>query len=272
VLLPRLVHSHHAWVYILGWGIAAYVATAVSLIQMRVLPRVLQFLDWLRRRKSAIVDLSVENIVNRISTQSATWALAGAAGLRETAGVRAAQIPLGIPRIFIQGLAPMALAEGTRLYARRPAALITFVRLWSVANTALCALLGLVLVVMPQSWGRDMAKASWPYAHPLLVYVVLITIGNAMLVPAQTGLKCLGVTRVSAIVRTATAPLPALGTVIGGVFIGGTAAVIGMAIGSVLSGLIAHTAFERQFRRQNGHGYRGAHAASAFPAGAQPAQ
>ena len=271
VLMPRIVHSHHAWVYILGWGIAAYVATAISLAQMRVVPRVGRFADWWRRRRASIVDLSVENIVNRISTQSATWALAGSAGLRETAGVRAAQIPLGIPRIFIQGLAPMALAEGTRLYARRPRGLLTFVRGWSAANTVMCAALGLVLVVMPSRFGPMIGGDSWHYARPLLGYVVLITIGNALLVPAQTGLKCLGVTRISALVRTATAPLPAIGTVIGGVFVDGTAAVIGMAAGSVLSGLVAHIAFERQFRRQQSE-RDGVIVASRSTAGAQLTQ
>jgi hypothetical protein len=128
VVLPRVVHSHHAWVYILGWGIAAYLATAISLAQLRVVPRVDHFAQWVRRRRSSIVDLSVENVVNTTSAQSATWALAATAGLNETAGVRAAQIPLGVPRIFIQGLAPIALAEGTRLYARRPHGLVTLIR------------------------------------------------------------------------------------------------------------------------------------------------
>ena len=250
VLLPKLVHSHQAWVYILGWGAAAYLATAVSLLQMRVLPRVSRFGDWLRRRRSSIVDLSVENVVNQGSAQTATWVLAATAGLRETGAVRDAQIPLGIPRILIQGLAPMALAEGTRLYARRPDRLVTFIRLWSLANTALCVVLGVVLVVMPEHLGTSLAGDSWRYAHPLLGYVVLITVGNAVLVPAQTGLKCLGTTRISAMVRTATAPLPAVGTVLGGVLVSATAAVIGMAAGSLISGMAAHAAFERQFRRQ----------------------
>jgi O-antigen/teichoic acid export membrane protein len=249
VYLPRVVHSHHAWVYILGWGLAAYLATFISLAQMRVLPRVDHFGEWLRRRRSSIVDLSVENIVNRISTQSATWALAAVAGLKETAGVRAAQIPLGVPRIFIQGLAPMGLAEGTRLYARRPKALVTFIRWWAVANTVICALIGLGLVLLPEHLGRDLGGKSWPYARPILGFVILITIGNAVLVPAQTGLKCLGVTRISAVVRTMTAPLPALLTIAGGVFVSNRAAVVGMAIGSMVSGLVALGAFERQFRR-----------------------
>jgi len=279
VVLPRVLHNHHAWVYILGWGIAAYLATAISMVQMHVLPRVDHFVEWLRRRRSSIVDLSVENIVNRISTQSATWALAASAGLSETGGVRAAQIPLGVPRIFIQGLAPMALAEGTRLYARRPKALLSFIRGWAMANTALCTALGVVLVVMPERWGRIMARHNWDSAKPLIVYVVLITIGNAVLIPAQTGLKCLGVTRLSAMVRTMTAPLPALLTVLGGVLVSARGAVIGMAVGSMISGLVAHFAFERQFRRSLSgppaapvRRHRARDASSSFSAQARPAQ
>jgi O-antigen/teichoic acid export membrane protein len=239
LVLPKVVGSHHAWVYILGWGIAAYIATGVSLIQMRVYPRVDRFMRWFRRRRAAIIDLSVENLVNRVSTQSATWALAASSGL----------------------------SEGTRLFARRPRALVAFIRVWAVANTALCAAIGIGLAVMPNRFGHDMAGASWQYARPLLFYVVLITIGNAVLVPAQTGLKCLGVTRVSATVRTATAPLPALGAILGGVLGNGTSAVIGMAVGSMISGVVAHSVFERQFAKLTGsvtpRGRIGRHAAPA---------
>jgi len=251
VVLPWLLGSHHAWVYILAWGLAAYLATIISLVQLRVVPRVDRFAEWFRRRRSSIVDLSVENTVNRVAAQSATWALAGEAGLRTTGGVRAGQIPLGLPRIFIVGLAPMGLAEGTRLYARRPRALRAFVRWWGLGNTAVCALLGVGLVLVPLSLGRQMGGESWQYARPLLVWVVLIAVGNAVLVPAQTGLKCLGVTRISAVVRTLTAPLATIGTVIGGLLAGSTAAVIGMAVGSLLSALVAQAVFEREFARRH---------------------
>ena len=250
VVLPWAFGSHHAWVYILAWGLAAYLATAISLLQLRVIPRVDQFSGWFRRRRASILDLSVESVVNRLSAQSATWALAGEAGLRTTAGVRAGQIPLGIPRIFIVGLAPMGLAEGTRLFAKRPSALRGFVRVWSVGNTLVCWLLGVGLILMPTSLGRAMAGDSWRYAHPLLVWVVLIAVGNAILVPAQTGLKCLGVTRISAVVRTITAPLATIGAVLGGLLGGDTPAVIGMAVGSLLSGVVAHVVFEREFSRR----------------------
>jgi len=250
VLLPALFGSHHAWVYILAWGFAAYIATLISLVQLRVMPRLDHFAGWFRRRRASIVDLSVENIVNRLSAQGATWALAGETGLRTTAGVRAGQIPLGLPRIFIVGLAPMFLAEGTRLYARRPRALAAFVRWWGLGNAVVCTGLGVGLMLLPASLGKAMAGASWHYARPLLIWVVLIAIGNAVLVPAQTGLKCLGATRVSAVVRTLTAPLATAGTIVGGLVAGSEAAVIGMAVGSLLSGVIAHAVFEREFTRR----------------------
>jgi len=246
-VLPWLLGNHHAWVYILAWGLAAYLATIISLVQLAVVPRIDRFAGWIRHRRSSIVDLSVENTVNRASTQIATWALAGEAGLRTTGGVRAAQIPLGLPRIFIVGLAPMGLAEGTRLYARRPRALRALVRWWGLGNTAMCAALGAGLALVPASLGEQIGGDSWHYARPLLVWVVLIAVGNAVLVPAQTGLKCLGATRISAVLRTLTAPLGALGALLGGMIAGGEAAVMGMAAGSLLAGAVAHAVFEREF-------------------------
>jgi Na+-driven multidrug efflux pump len=102
---------------------------------------------------------------------------------------------------------------------------------------------------MPDAAGRAIAGDSWQYAEKILVWAVAISISNAVLVPAQTGLRSLGATRVSAVVRTATMPLPALCTLVGGLLGDGYTAMMGLAVGSILTTLTAATAFELRFRR-----------------------
>ena len=229
VVLPRVVHSHHAWSVHPGLGNRRLLGNGDQPgVQLRRRARAsITLAQWVRRlpmRRSSTCpsrehrqpDLDAERDLG-----------AGRDGRSERDGRRARRAdPAGCaPRVFIQGLAPIALGRRNAAVCPAPArALVTLIRLWALVNTAMCALIGVgARARCRTTYGpRASAGASWHYAKPLLVFVVLITIGNAVLVPAQTGLKCLGVTRISATVRTMTAPLPAVFTVIGGVLVEGS--------------------------------------------------
>ena len=249
LVLPPMLAPHQAWPYLLCWGIGAYVAVAVSLVQLGVVPRLDRVPAWIREHRATMGDLMLENTAGRVAMQSGAWVLGAVAGLRILGGFRASQIVYGLTRVFNVGLAPMALAEGVRLYQRSPVRLLWLIRGWMALNAVLCLAIGVVLLTMPDAAGRAIAGDSWEYAEKILVWAVAISISNAVLVPAQTGLRSLGATRVSAVVRTATMPLPALCTLVGGLLGDGYTAMMGLAVGSILTTLTAATAFELRFRR-----------------------
>lgn len=249
VVLPPLLAQDAAWPYVLSWGIAAYAAVAVSLVQLRTLPRLDRVPAWIREHHTTIRELILENTAGRVAVQSAAWVLGAIAGLRILGGFRATQVFFGPTRVLNVGLAPMALAEGVRLYERAPERLLWLVRGWMGLNAATCLAIGVALLLMPDKVGRAIAGDSWRYADQILVWAVAISISIALLVPAQTGLRCLGAIRLSAVLHTATAPLPALCTLAGGLLGDGTTAMMGLAAGTILSTLTVATAFESQFRK-----------------------
>lgn len=247
IVLPPVLAPSQAWSYVLCWGIAAYAAVAVSLVQLRAFPRLDRVPAWVRAHRATMSDLMVENLAGRFAMQSGAWVLGAVAGLRVLAGFRASQIVFGLTRVFNVGLAPMVLAEGVRLYEREAIRLRRLIRGWMALNAVMACSIGAVLLVLPDRAGAAMAGDSWRYAEQILIWAVLISISNAVLIPAQTGLRCLGATRLAASVRSFTAPLPALSTLVGGLVGDGGTAMMGLAIGSILSTLTAATAFEARF-------------------------
>jgi O-antigen/teichoic acid export membrane protein len=249
LVVPPALAPHEAWSYLLCWGVAAYAAVAVSLVQMGTVPRLDRVPAWIREHRATMGDLMLENTAGRVGMQSGAWVLGAVAGLRVLGGFRASQVVFGPTRVFNVGLSPMVLAEGVRLYERAPVRLRRLVRGWMALNASLCVVIGAVLLAMPDAAGRAIAGDTWRYAEPILVWAVAISISNAVLVPAQTGLRCLGSTRLAAVVRTVTMPLPALFTLAGGLLGDGYTAMMGLAIGSILATLTATTAFERRFHK-----------------------
>lgn len=248
LVLPPMLAPQQAWSYLLCWGIAAYAAVVVSLVQLGTVPRLDRVPAWIREHRGTMGDLMLENTAGRVAMQSGAWVLGAVAGLRILGGFRASQIVYGLTRVFNVGLAPMALAEGVRLYERSPMRLLWLVRGWMALNAVMCLAIGVVLLVMPDSAGRAIAGDSWQFAEQILVWAVAIAVSNAVLVPAQTGLRCLAATRLAAVVRTVTMPLPALCTLVGGLLGDGYTAMMGLAVGSILTTLTAATAFETRFR------------------------
>ena len=249
ILLPPLLAEDEAWSYVLSWGLAAYAAVAVSLVQLRTLPRPDFVPAWIREYRSTIGDLMLENTAGRMAMRTGDWVLGAVAGLRVFGGFRASQVFFGPTRVLNVGMAPMVLAEGVGLYERVPLRFMWLVRGWMALNAAMCLAIGAVLLALPESAGRAIAGDSWQYAEQVLIWTVVISVSDALLVPAQTGLRCLAATRLSATIHVAIAPLPALCTLMGGMLGGGYAAMMGLAAGMTLSMCTVAIASKRRFAR-----------------------
>lgn len=250
-LVPLATSGDRAWQYVVAWGLAAHVSAALGFWMHQSVPLLGRVRGWFRAHRAAIVDLTASDALARITGQSSIWVLGSVAGLNVTAGLRAAQIPLGVPRIFLAGLSPAMLAEGTRLYARSPDRLGRFVRIWAAGALLLVVLMGVFLTLMPDWLGREMAGESWTYARDILWFAIVISAANTVIVPAQVGINSLGATRAAALARAWTAPLPAVATLVGGLAGGGTWAVAGSAVGMVATAVVQQAAFERQYSRRS---------------------
>lgn len=243
-----IFHSRTAWVFLALWGLGAYVSVAVSLVQLRTVPRVQRARRWFEKHRGHIVDMVVESSIIQGAQQAVIYVLAFGVDLVGVAAFRAASVPLGLLRVFLQGLTPIGMSEGARMYERSPRRMAAFIEAWAVAGVLLNLGLGVVLVVMPRSVGATFLGDSWAYARPIVMWVAVAAAAGAAIFPVQAGLRALKATRTSLKMRIPLVVLQLGGTAAGVVVNGLTGAAIGYAVGSAAGAVVAHTTFRHTFR------------------------
>lgn len=241
--------AQRAWTFAALWGAAAYIAVAVSLIQLRTFPHLHRSWSWWQEHRVKIMDLVVETAVGQVGRQGVIWLMGGMLGLSAVGGFRAGQVPLGIVRLFVQGLSPMALTEGVRLYHRKRTTLTQLIAIWSAGGVVLTGLVGLCLVLLPEDLVAIFLGQSWSYAFPIVVPLTFAMAANTVVIPAQTGLRAIGATRESAKVRIPITIAQLVGVAAGALIGGLYGATVGFAAASALSAVIAMSTYRRAFRR-----------------------
>lgn len=239
--------AKHAWPFALLWGAAAYLAVAVSLVQLRTLPHLHRALAWWREHRSKIRDLVTETAVGQVGRQGVVWLLGGLLGLTAVAGFRAGQVPLGMVRLFVQGISPMALTEGVRLYHRNRSGLTRLVNLWSAGGVVLTGMVAVFLLLLPEHILAIFLGQSWSYARPIVIPLSIAMAANTVVVPAQTGLRAFGATRESARVRVPITVAQLLGVTVGALAGGLFWATVGFAAASVFSAVMAIRTYQYAF-------------------------
>lgn len=247
-------HLHRAWIFLALWGLGAYVSVAVGLAQIGAFPKVARARAWLLAHRAAIVDLTTEATLAQSAQQVVIYVVAVGVNLVGVAAFRAAQVPLGLLRVFFNGLIPIAISEGARLYARNPRSLVAFISIWALGGVAANAALGALLYGMPSSGGELILGASWPLARPILLYITIAAGATAAITSVQSGLRALTATRVSVKLRVPLVVLQLGSTLVGVAFSGLRGAAIGYAAGSVAGACLALVVFRRTFRSMQGMG------------------
>lgn len=237
--------ADRAWVYLGLWGFAAYLAVGVSLVQLQTLPLVHKAMTWLREYRSTITDLSLEMLLGQASQQGIVWVLGLVVSLTAVAGFRAAQVPLGVLRVFIQGLAPMGVTEGVRLYRRNPRLLLGLSMVWGTAGIALTGVVGVVLLLMPTYIGSALFGASWDYATPILLPMTIGLAASSAVTPSQAGLRSIDATRTAVKLRAPLATLQLGGVLLGATYAGLAGAAWGYALANCLGAVLAVTVYIR---------------------------
>lgn len=254
VIASDIFGSRRSWIFMVLWGIGAYVATAVSLIQLRSFPVLSRARSWLRRFRSAIVDLTVEATLAQAAQQAVVYVFAVGVDLVGVAAFRAAQVPLGLLRVFLNGLVPIGISEGARLYAKRARLLVVFIFAWALAGVGANLAAGVVLYAMPVSAGEVLLGKSWIVARPVLLGITVAAAATAAVTAVQSGLRALAATRPSVLLRIPLVLLQLGGALAGVLWAGLKGGVMGYAVGSGVGAVLALVVFQRTFHQAQGTG------------------
>lgn len=180
------------WEFIAAWGIGAHVAAVVGMIMLRDVPRPLQFVRWFREHGDMAGKYALDDFASQGSQQVTTFALAGLAGLRDAGAFRASQTAFAPPSMFNLGVQGAVTPELVRSLAVSLRKLRRDVAIIAVGLGLLSGAWGVVVVLMPDSWGEAALGATWDGAKPLLIYFAIAQVANGVRVAPERAIRALG--------------------------------------------------------------------------------
>jgi O-antigen/teichoic acid export membrane protein len=178
-----------------GWLVAAWAGTGtlaavVGAWQAGVRPSADGW-RYLRRHGELGGRLAVEVVSESGSTQLALVALGGIVGPAGVGAIRGARVVFGLFHMTLVGLMTTAVPEGSRLRARRPAALRPVLAAMSAVLVVVALAWGLVLAGLPAAWGRALLGETWPATRDLLPAATMTAVGAGVASGAVGGLHVL---------------------------------------------------------------------------------
>jgi hypothetical protein len=238
----ELIGVHSVEAFVIGWGLAAWLAAAVGALQARLIPNVCLAHRWISTQK----DLAVPFLGEFVAVGAGELALFGVGGLVGLAAVgalRGGQILLGPLRVLFLGIRLVAIPDGVRLLRRSP---LELRRLAGVLSTLLvAAALGWagVLLLLPATLGEKLLGSSWQHADATILPLSLAMAGIGAMTGAFVGLRALAAARRSLRSRVLIVPFT-LAAALAGAELGGAP---GTAWGTALVSWLAVGVWWRQF-------------------------
>lgn len=233
-LIAGLLLTNNASILSLGlaYVAGAAVAAIAGFFQSGVMLSPGGALSWLREHRDLTPSFIGEVVVGRGAGQLSLFLIAGIVGLAGVGSIRAAQIILGIPFVFLMGLRIVAVPEAVRASKHSTAKLRTAIRLLGALSVSVMLICGAAALAVPEWMGRAIFAKSWLPARAVLLPVILWLAGFAAQGALTVGLRAIAAARRSFRARILSASsLLLFGTV--GALVGGTSgAAWGHAVGS----------------------------------------
>lgn len=216
------------------WGLSAGVATALALVQLRVLPRPAGAIAWIGRTWSVSAFLLAEYLLGAGAFNGGFLAVGALVEDGAVSSIRGAQVLLGPLFILNAAVLTFSLPEIARrttltLTDRRRVALVISAGMLvvSLGYTAL-------LLTVPDSLGVWLFRDDWRLAHSVLLPVALGTAAAGAAAGPAVVIYGMAMTRQAIRVMFVEAPL-VFALLIGGALLGGVVgAAWGLAIDQVL--------------------------------------
>ena len=192
--------------FVLAWGGAAAVATAVGFGQARLLPEPGAARGWWRAHRDLSARYTVD-FVGWVGVLQLTLLVIGAvAGLAALGAIRASEVLLGPLTVLFSGVSVVAISEGARLVRRSPEELIRFSAVVSTCLVTTVVLWTATLLAAPAVSDALLGQAS-DAARTVLVPVAVMVAGTGALLGPLLALRAVAAARRTLRARLATAPL-----------------------------------------------------------------
>ena len=196
LVLLRVTHHGNVFWFVLAWGVTAAVAAAVGPLQARVIPRLRDADQWVRRTRDLGPRYLAENTANSASNQLRTYGISLILGLAAVGYVQAAITMMGPFMVIFFGMSLVTVPEAARILRNSPRHLPVFCLLVSGGLSVLAAAWGAILLVaLPRGLGQWLLGSIWRPAYPLVLPLTISVVGGCVIAGAGAGLHALGAAR-----------------------------------------------------------------------------
>jgi O-antigen/teichoic acid export membrane protein len=220
---------------VLCWGGGATAAAVAGMIQTGVRPAPRRALSWMREHWDITPRFLGSELIQMAGSQLVLFALVALVGLAAVGSIRGAQLLLGPAYVLSVGVHLSMVPEASRVRSS-----IDRFRRLILASSALLGIAGaawgLVLLLLPDSIGRQLLGESWPGARSVLLPIALSVIVPLAIAGPRIGLRALEEATRTLRASVVQFVLTILGGVTGALAGGTVGAAWGLAVGTCLAG------------------------------------
>jgi len=192
LLVPVLLSAYDGigW-FVAAWGGAAAIAAALGAYQARLMPEPRAALRWWTKHRDLSDWFVYEFLAIRGSVQVAVFAVAAILSVHAVGALRAGGVLFGASNILLLGLGLVAVPEGVRLLRTSVGGFRRSMLSLSAIVGAIALAWGVVLIVLPDRFGKTLLGQTWPAAHQLFLPFALATALGGAAVGFTSGLRSL---------------------------------------------------------------------------------
>jgi O-antigen/teichoic acid export membrane protein len=225
--------------FVIAWGGSAAIAALVSGLQAHILPRPSRARMWFSQQRALGLRYLFENVSLSGAYQLRMYVLGAVAGVVDVGTVRGAELLLGPFYMVLTGVGLVAVPEAARVLRRSQRHLPLFcVALGGAQATAALAWGTLLIVALPDAWGREVLGQVWLTASALIVPATLAVMSTSFSTGASAGLRALGLAHLSLRSQLMASAIYLTATVTGAVVDGAHGSAWGAAIATFAGALI----------------------------------
>lgn len=195
VLLKFSGHANVFW-FVLAWGFAGAAASALGILQARVIPSLPLAIRWLVQHKDLGPRYLAENCGGNAADTLRSYSTSSILGVTSIGYIQAANMLMGPFRVISYGVGMFTIPEATRILRHSPRRLPLFCLVISVGLSVVAlAWGGALLVAMSHGAGYLILGQLWRKTYPLVPWATLYVMAGCASLGANAGLHALGAAR-----------------------------------------------------------------------------
>lgn len=221
---------------ILGWGLGAAIGIGYAIARERRWTASVRMVDWFRSNAQMLKGLGMEYVASVAGQHIVMLGIGLFLGLEALGALKAAHIVFGpISVLFVAALS-FGVSEVGRRYEEGGSLTKDGVAV-SGGLVFAAAIVGVVLIVLPDTMGVNILGETWGSAEELFPFVLAHKTGAAAGLGAVVALRVLGLTNLSGWGRMMGAGVMLLGVIVGGSLFDIEGAAAGIALGMIAASI-----------------------------------